>query len=39
MDILCSDKTGTLTLNQLTVGDPVVIDKGDTDLSGDVITL
>jgi H+-transporting ATPase len=26
VDVLCSDKTGTLTLNQLTVGDPYVID-------------
>ncbi len=26
MDILCSDKTGTLTRNALTVGDPVTID-------------
>ena len=25
MDILCSDKTGTLTKNELTLGDPVVI--------------
>ena len=24
IDILCSDKTGTLTLNQLTLGDPVI---------------
>ena len=24
VDILCSDKTGTLTLNQLTLGDPVI---------------
>ncbi|MEM9684198.1 MAG: plasma-membrane proton-efflux P-type ATPase, partial [Pseudomonadota bacterium] len=28
VDILCSDKTGTLTKNQLTLGDPVVF--GDT---------
>jgi H+-transporting ATPase len=28
-DILCCDKTGTLTKNQLTVGDPVLIDAGD----------
>lgn len=27
MDILCSDKTGTLTKNQLTVGDVVVYNK------------
>ena len=26
MDILCSDKTGTLTQNKLTLGDPVVFD-------------
>jgi H+-transporting ATPase len=26
MDILCSDKTGTLTQNQLTLGDPVVFE-------------
>jgi H+-transporting ATPase len=26
MDILCADKTGTLTRNQLTVGDPVLVD-------------
>lgn len=26
MDILCSDKTGTLTKNQLTMGKPVVIE-------------
>ncbi len=26
MDILCSDKTGTLTKNQLTMGDPVLIN-------------
>ena len=25
MDVLCSDKTGTLTMNELTVGDPVLI--------------
>jgi len=24
IDVLCSDKTGTLTLNQLTLGDPVI---------------
>jgi len=27
MDILCSDKTGTLTLNQLTLGEPVSLDN------------
>ncbi|MCG6963968.1 MAG: plasma-membrane proton-efflux P-type ATPase [Acidobacteria bacterium] len=26
MDILCSDKTGTLTQNQLTLGEPVLFD-------------
>ncbi|KTD66903.1 magnesium-transporting ATPase, P-type [Legionella steelei] len=26
MDILCSDKTGTLTKNQLTMGEPVLIE-------------
>ncbi|WP_417827260.1 plasma-membrane proton-efflux P-type ATPase [Thalassospira sp.] len=29
MDILCSDKTGTLTQNHLTVGAPVLIDATD----------
>lgn len=29
MDVLCSDKTGTLTENRLTLGDPVVIGEGD----------
>lgn len=29
MDILCSDKTGTLPHNQLTLGDPVVIGARD----------
>ncbi|WP_235285153.1 plasma-membrane proton-efflux P-type ATPase [Thalassospira sp. HJ] len=29
MDILCSDKTGTLTQNHLTVGTPVLIDAKD----------
>jgi H+-transporting ATPase len=27
LDVLCSDKTGTLTLNELTVEDPIVLDK------------
>lgn len=31
MDILCSDKTGTLTKNQLTVGDLVVIEADNKD--------
>ena len=26
MDILCSDKTGTLTQNKLTLGDPLLVD-------------
>lgn len=30
MDILCSDKTGTLTKNQLTMGDPVPLESKDT---------
>ena len=29
MDILCSDKTGTLTQNKLTLGDPVTFDAGN----------
>ena len=29
VDILCSDKTGTLTKNQLTLGDPVLFDAQD----------
>ncbi|KAL6068416.1 Plasma membrane ATPase, variant 2 [Balamuthia mandrillaris] len=33
MDILCSDKTGTLTLNQLTVGDPRVFSEEFTERS------
>jgi len=32
VDILCSDKTGTLTLNQLTLGKPVLI-AADSDQS------
>ncbi len=31
MDILCSDKTGTLTQNQLTLGDPLVFKAKDRD--------
>eukprot|EP00501_MAST-03F_sp_TOSAG23-6_P000793 GSMAST32.ASY1.ANO1.823.1 assembled CDS len=27
MEILCSDKTGTLTINKLTLDDPIVIDE------------
>jgi H+-transporting ATPase len=29
MDVLCSDKTGTLTENRLTLGDPIVFFEGD----------
>jgi H+-transporting ATPase len=29
IDILCSDKTGTLTQNQLTLGEPTVLEGGD----------
>lgn len=32
MDILCSDKTGTLTKNELTLGDPFAVDGVDPDL-------
>ncbi|OSQ31802.1 plasma-membrane proton-efflux P-type ATPase [Thalassospira sp. MCCC 1A03138] len=31
MDILCSDKTGTLTQNRLTVGEPVLIGNASRD--------
>jgi H+-transporting ATPase len=31
MDVLCTDKTGTLTKNELTLGAPVLIDAKDTD--------
>jgi H+-transporting ATPase len=37
MDVLCSDKTGTLTQNKLTLGDPFVLEgvrKEDLILSG-----
>jgi H+-transporting ATPase len=29
IDILCCDKTGTLTQNRLTLGDPVIFEAGD----------
>jgi len=35
IDVLCSDKTGTLTQNRLTLGEPFCIDGSD---AGDVIT-
>ncbi len=31
VDILCSDKTGTLTKNQLTLGDPIVLEAADAE--------
>ena len=31
MDVLCSDKTGTLTQNQLVVGEPFIVDAKDSD--------
>jgi len=31
IDVLCSDKTGTLTKNQLILGDPAAFGDGDTD--------
>jgi len=31
MDLLCCDKTGTLTQNELTVGSPIVVDAKDED--------
>ncbi len=34
MDVLCSDKTGTLTKNELTLGDPVLLEDGQ---AGDAI--
>jgi len=31
MDVLCSDKTGTLTKNQLTIDTPILVDGGTED--------
>ena len=31
IDVLCADKTGTLTQNRLTLGEPLVIEAGDVD--------
>jgi len=31
MDVLCTDKTGTLTKNELTLGEPVLFDAKDRD--------
>jgi H+-transporting ATPase len=31
MDVLCSDKTGTLTKNELTIGEPVLAEARDLD--------
>ena len=31
MDVLCSDKTGTLTKNELTIGEPVLVQAHDAD--------
>ena len=28
MDVLCTDKTGTLTQNKLTLGDPFAVHDG-----------
>ena len=36
MDILCSDKTGTLTQNKLTLGEPVIFN--DTDNHGIILS-
>ncbi|HVA04186.1 MAG TPA: plasma-membrane proton-efflux P-type ATPase [Acidimicrobiales bacterium] len=35
VDVLCTDKTGTLTQNKLTLGDPFAVDQG----SGDQVIL
>jgi len=31
VDVLCTDKTGTLTQNKLTLGDPFAVDHGSAD--------
>ncbi len=31
IDVLCSDKTGTLTKNELTLGEPVIFEAKDTE--------
>jgi H+-transporting ATPase len=31
VDVLCADKTGTLTQNKLTLGDPFTVDNGPAD--------
>ena len=33
MDVLCSDKTGTLTQNKLTLGEPFCVERGDAERS------
>ncbi|HWA29904.1 MAG TPA: plasma-membrane proton-efflux P-type ATPase [Rhizomicrobium sp.] len=39
MDVLCSDKTGTLTKNELTLGDPVLIQAHNFDELRDATVL
>jgi H+-transporting ATPase len=31
LDVLCADKTGTLTQNKLTLGEPILFEASDTD--------